>query len=444
MFGIPKRVAITLAAAAVSFTAAELPAASAKTPTPTNSSGQPNVVVEWNSTLLNLVQTPGAVPATMQPTRAFAMMSAAAFDAVDAIDRDAPQYRTHLRAPRYASRRAAAAQASHDVLIALFPTFTGALDQQLSNDLAAVSRGRGRQSGVRVGAEAAAELLAIRASDGSAASPPPYVTTGRPGDFRPSPPGFAAPVFTHWSAVTPFVLPRAAMFRPPPPPALTSHKYAQALNEVRVLGQDTSTVRTPEQTTIGKFWAGPIQNYWNAIAEQVVLSHHADTDSSARVFAQLDLGLADATIALYDAKYTYRLWRPITAIRLAGTDGNPATAADPTWTPLATTPADPSYPGAHSTLSAAAAEILAATFGNHTSFTVTSPLLPGVTRSFDRFSAVVTEAGLSRIYAGIHTRIDHDAGKALGAQIGRYTLRHAVNSYESRRVPAVKWFTAKS
>jgi membrane-associated phospholipid phosphatase len=400
-------------------------AAAAATPTPAHrADAGPNVVVEWNQALLALAQTPGAVPATVHSTRDFAIMSAAVYDAVDAIDRDGPQYRTHLVAPRSASQRAAAATAAHDVLRALFPSFADALDQRLADDLAGEPAGWARDAGARVGAQAAAALLALRADDGSAATPPAYTTTGQPGDFRPSPPALAAPVFTHWSAVTPFLLSRGDRFRPAPPPALTSRAYADAINEVRRLGQDTSTERTPEQTTIGQFWAAPIQNYWNAIAEQVVLAHHTGTAESARVFALLDLGLADATIAMYDAKYTYRLWRPITAIRLADTDGNRRTAGDPTWTPLATTPADPSYPGAHSALSATAATVLAAAYGDRTPFSVTSPLTPGVTRSFTRFRAAVTEAGQSRIYAGIHTRLDHRAGVTLGTLVGANTLIH--------------------
>lgn len=418
MFGLALRSAIALAASALTLSTAGATVAHAEP------AARPNVVVEWNHTLLTLVQTPGAVPATVHPTRAFAIMSAAVLDAVDSIDRGQPRHLVHLGLVRRASQRAAAAQASHDVLVALFPAFGTSLDAQLGADLAEVRPGHERDAGVRIGARAAALALAARAADGSAASPPAYVTTGLPGDYRPTPPGFAAPVFTHWSAVTPFVLRRADQFRPPPPPALTSTAYANAVNEVQSLGRDTSTTRTAEQTTIGQFWAAPIQNYWNAIAEQIVLDHRSDTLSSARAFALLDLGLADATIAFYDAKYTYRLWRPITAIRLADTDGNPATVADPAWTPLANTPADPSYPGAHSVLSATAATILAGLYGDRTSFTVTSPLLPGVTRSFDRLSAAVTEAGLSRIYAGIHTRLDHVAGMALGGEVGRYTLAH--------------------
>jgi hypothetical protein len=384
-----------------------------------------NVVVEWNRTLLTLVQTAGAQPATIQPTRDFAIMSAAVYDAVDAIDPDHPQYLLHLKARRGASQVAAAAQAAHDVLVAMFPSFAGSLDQQLAADLAAVPSMRARAAGIHVGARAAAELLQIRATDGSGATPPTYVSTDAPGDFRTTPPGFAAPVFTHWAAVTPFILRRGSQFRPPPPAALSSRRYAAAINEVKSLGQDTSTSRTAEQTTIGNFWSAPIQNYWNAIAQDVTLAHHDDLDETARTFALLDLGLGDATIAMYDAKYTYRLWRPITAIRLADTDGNPLTTADPTWSPLATTPADPSYPGAHSTLSATAAAILTSLFGGHASFTVTSPTLPGVTRGFENFHAAANEAGLSRIYAGVHTRLDHEAGLALGARVARYILHNA-------------------
>jgi membrane-associated phospholipid phosphatase len=385
-----------------------------------------NVVVEWNSTLLSLVQTPGAQPATIQPTRDFAIMSAAVYDAVDAIDPDHPQYLLHLKSKHGASQNAAAAQAAHDVLSTMFPSEAAALDQELAAELASVKSNSARTKGTEVGAQAAAQLLKIRATDGSATPPPAYQTTGLAGDFRPTPPALAAPVFVGWGAVKPFVLTDGDQFRPPPPPALTSPEYAAAINEVKSLGQDTSTTRTADQTVIGKFWAAPIQNYWNAIAGQVATARHDDTDTTARTFALLDLSIADATIAMYDAKYTYRLWRPISAIRLADTDGNPMTVADPAWTALATTPADPSYPGAHSTLSAAAASVLNALYGDDTSFTVTSPTLPGVTRSFAHFDAAVTEAGLSRIYAGVHTRVDHEAGLALGAQVGRYTLHHAL------------------
>ena len=394
-----------------------------------------NVVVEWNRTLLGLVQTTGAQPATIQATRDFAIMSAAVLDAVDASHPNRPQYLLHLEAKPGSSDQAAGAQAAHDVLVAIFPAFRDQLDQQLANDLAAVPAGRHRSQGAAVGAQAASQLLQLRASDGSATTPPAYTSTGEPGDFRPTPPAFAPPVFTHWSAVQPFVLRDADQFRPPPPPALSSAAYADAINEVQALGQDTSSSRSTEQTTIGKFWAAPVQNYWNSIADDLTVANRDDITRSAQALALVDLGLADATIAMYDAKYFYRLWRPIDAIRLADTDGNPQTTASPDWTPLATTPADPSYPGAHSTLSAVAATVLSALYGSHESVQVTSPTLPGVTRTFDSLRAVESEAGLSRIYAGVHTRLDHEAGLALGRQIGAYTLTHALRATKHNDEP---------
>ncbi|GAA1133098.1 vanadium-dependent haloperoxidase [Kribbella jejuensis] len=371
--------------------------------------------MEWNRILLSLVQTPGAQPARIQPTRDFAIMSKAVYDAVSAS--------SHVIGVRRTSeQRAAAAQAAHGVLTAMFPGSSSGLDRQLTDDLARIPSHHARAAGVREGAAAAARVLAVRAADGSGATPPTYRTTGRPGDFRPTPPGFAAPVFTHWGAVTPFVLRSGDQFRPGPPHAMTSRPYATALNEVKSLGRDHSTTRTPEQTEIGTFWSAPIQNYWNDIADRVLTSRHSGTEASARALALLDLALADSTIALYDAKYTYRLWRPITAIRLADADRNRLTTADPTWTPLAATPADPSYPGAHSALSAAAAEVLTTLYGD-VDFTVTSPTFPGVTRSFRSFRDAAAEAGLSRIYAGVHTRIDHRAGLLLGTRVGSYVLR---------------------
>jgi membrane-associated phospholipid phosphatase len=194
---------------------------------------------------------------------------------------------------------------------------------------------------------------------------------------------------------------------------------------VKSLGQDSSTTRTAEQTLIGKFWAPPIWNTWNAIAEEAALAHHTNLVRTAAMFAALNLSFADSAIAMYDAKYHYQLWRPVTAIRLADTDGNPATMADPTWTPLAPTAPDPSYPGAHSTFSAAGAAVLSAFFGNRDEIQVSSPAVPGAVRTFSTYSGVATEAGLSRIYAGQHTRIDHVAGLQLGSSVARFVLHES-------------------
>ena len=268
----------------------------------------------------------------------------------------------------------------------------------------------------------AAKILQLRANDGSATVPPPFTPGTQPGNYRPTPPNFPTPVFTNWGQVTPFVLKSGSQFRPEAPPALTSAVYAQALNEVKSLGQTSSTTRTADQTVIGKFWAPPIWNTWNVIAENAALAHHTNLERTARLFAVLNLSFADSTIAMYDGKYHYQLWRPITAIRLADSDGNPATIADPNWTALANTAADPSYPGAHSTISAAGATVLAAVFGNRDRIQVTSSALPGTVRTFNSYSDVATEAGLSRIFAGQHFRFDHVEGLELGHDVAQFVL----------------------
>jgi hypothetical protein len=392
---------------------------------PKSESGQP--VIDWNQTLLSIVNTPGAQPATIQPTRNFAILHAAIYDAVNAIDRSHEPYLIFARAPRDASETAAADAAAHTALVGLYPALQGTLDGTYVAELAKVPDGPAKDKGVQLGDQVARDLLAIRAGDGSSSTPPTFVPGSNPGDFRPTPPNFPAAVFTTWGQVTPFVLARGDQFRPTPPPALSSDAYATALNEVQSLGSATSTTRTADQTEIGKFWAPPIQNFWNQIADSVAAAQHSDLPTTARLFAALNLSFADSAIAFYDAKYAYHLWRPVTAIRLADTDGNPATIADPNWAPLAgTTPADPSYPGAHSTISAAGAAVLESFYGNDQMFSVSSSALPGVTRSFTSFGAAVTEAGLSRIYAGVHTRVDHEAGVKLGNQVADFVLTNAL------------------
>jgi hypothetical protein len=388
-------------------------------------SGQP--VIDWNQVLLSIVNTAGAQPANIQPTRNFAILHAAIYDAVNSIDRTHEPYLISIRAPRDASKTAAADAAAHTALIGLYPAQQNSLDSDYAAELAQVPNGPAKDKGIRLGEQVASDLLAVRANDGSNVIPGPFVAGTNPGDYRPTPPNLPTPVFTTWGEVTPLVLEQGDQFRPAPPPALTSDAYAAAINEVRSLGSATSTIRTAEQTEIGKFWNPPIQNFWNQIAQTVALTHHSDLTTTARLFATLDLSFADSAIAFYDAKYTYRLWRPVTAIRLADTDSNPLTVSDPTWLPLSVnTAADPSYPGAHSTISAAGADVLASFYGEHQSFSVTSTALPGVTRSFTSFAAAAQEAGLSRIFSGQHTRLDHVAGAKLGREVAGFVLHNAL------------------
>ena len=309
-------------------------------------------MIDWNRRLISILGTPDAQPATVHPTRSFAMLQAAEYDAVVSITHGAAPYRAAVPAPDGARPDAAADQAAHDVLVALYPAKRADLDAQLRDELAGIPDGQAKSDGIAVGAAAAKQIVALRAGDGSAAPPPRSSPGPRPGDYRPTPPKQAAPMYTGWGSVTPFVLTSAQQFRPAAPPAVDSPAYAAALDEVRTVGRDTSTVRTPDQTVAGKFWSSaPIWNTWNQIAQQVATDRHARLAQTTAAFAAMDLALADTTIAMYDAKYADHVWRPVTAIQ-AG-DG------DPTWNPLTPTAADPSYPGAHSALSAAAATVAA-------------------------------------------------------------------------------------
>jgi len=401
--------------------------ATSKQQGPQVSSSQPvNPVLQWNRTLLAIVRTPGAQPATIHPTRSFAILHAAIYDAVNAIDRTHRPYLVRLSGvSRDASQEAAASAAAHEVLVALYPAFKAALDSQLQQSLAEIPDGNDKVEGIRIGQTVADRILALRANDGSNAPPIPYVFGAAPGDYQSTPPNFPPqPQFTHWSRVTPFALERASQFRPGPPPALTSDAYSDAFNQIKSLGIANSTTATADEALTGKFWNGAIQNYWNEIAQTASLAHSLTTAQNARLFALLNLSFADDVIAFYDAKYTYNFWRPVTAIRAADTDNNPETLADPNWLPeVGKTAPDPSYPGAHGVISASGAEVLISFFErDRFDFNVTSEVLPGVERSFTSISAAAEEATLSRIFGGQHFRFDLSVGNRLGRDVADFVF----------------------
>ena len=381
-----------------------------------------NAVIEWNRTLLAIVRTPSAQPPTVHSTRNFAILHAAIYDSVNGIEANFSPYFVRLPdVPRSASPTAAADAAAHDVLVSLYPAFRTKLDTELEQDLAVLPENDGKSEGVAVGQAVAAKLLAIRASDGANVTPPAFVAGTEPGDYQLTPPNFAPADFIQWSQVIPFALQRADQFRPGPPPALTSAVYTEVFNEVKATGFVKSTARTAEQTQIGKFWNGSIQDFWNEIAQTAARQRRLNLADSARLFALLNISMADTAIAFFDAKYTYNFWRPVTAIQLAGNDGNPETEPDSGWIPLTTkTAPDPSYPGAHSAISEAGATVLSFYFGDDFAFDVTSESLAGGKRHFTSFSAAAQEAGVSRIYAGQHFRSDHIAGKKLGRQVAEH------------------------
>ena len=391
---------------------------------PDVSSTQPNPVIEWNRTLLQIVRTPGAQPATIHSTRNFAMLHIAIFEAVNSIDRNFEPYSDHMpHFSRRASTQAAADQSAHDVLIALYPSFSSTLDSQLQQDLNHIPYGEDKNEGIKAGHAAAAEILALRSNDGSAATPPPFVPKNQPGFYQLTPPNFVPADFTQWAQVKPFALFRANQFRPSPPPRLSGEEYTQSFDEVASLGIIDSTTRSADLTQIGQFWNGNIQDFWNEITQTAASQHHLDLPHTAQLFALVNIALADTTISFFEAKYVYNLWRPVTAIQMADTDGNPATQSNAGWIPLPTkTAPDPSYPGAHSAISFAAAEVLQLYFHDRGTFEVSSESLPGVARHFNNFADAAEEAGLSRIYAGQHFRFDHVAGQQLGKRVAVFVV----------------------
>jgi len=401
-----------------------------------SSSQQVNPVVQWNRALLVIVRTPGAQPATVHPTRSFAIMHAAIYDAVNAIDRKHRPYLVRVSGvPRDASQEAAVAAAAHEVLVALYPAFKTTLDAQLQQSLAQIPDSAGKAEGILIGESVAEAILAARSDDGSNAPPIPYVFGTAPGDYQSTPPNFAPqPQFTNWSHVRPFALERANQFRPGPPPALTSDTYGDAFNQVKSLGIANSTTATPDEALTGRFWNGAIQNYWNEIAQTVSQAHGLTTAQNARLFALLNLSFADNVIAFYDAKYTYNFWRPVTAIRAADPGINPETVADPNWLPeVGKTAPDPSYPGAHAVISAAGAEVLISFFDrDHADFNVTSEVLPGVERSFTSISAAAEEATLSRIFGGQHFRFDLTTGQRLGREVADFVVDNFLTSRQRK------------
>jgi hypothetical protein len=353
--------------------------------------------------------------------RSGAIVQASVFDAVNGIDRRYAYYHVPPASPRGTSRAAAAAGAAYTALVALIPGQRPLFDAQLAATLAQLADdpahpGQAVRRGLAWGTTVANVILAWRATDGYTTPPPPYTVTPGAGYWQPTPPAFlgppAAPLFRQFAAVTPFALTSASQFRPPGPPPLDSARWAQDLAEVQALGSATSTTRTPEQTQTAIFWQDDTPAaMWNRVADQLAQADDLPLAQNARLLAQLNIALADATIAVWNAKNAYNFWRPVTAIRAA---------SNPAWTPLLPTPAFQEYPSAHSGVSSAAASVLASFYGNDTPFTVTSAGLPGVQRDFTTFSSAVQQVEDARIHAGFHFRFSCADGATLGAQVARY------------------------
>src|SRR5262245_51037721 len=394
-------------------------------------------VLDWNDLVVDVQRVRGQ--GNQAAARALAMMGAAVYDSVNAINPTHTVY--HVDAREFpdvsiASADAAAAQAAHDIAYFLYdrPGERLRFDALLAIHLAEVPNGPAETVGIHLGQFVAGEVLAWRRTDGSGLSVPYTPGTG-PGVWQPTPrpnpnppppelPGLAAST-PQWPLVTPFAMTSGDQFRAGPPPTLTEADYTEAYLEVKALGGNgatTPSTRTPEQTEIALYWANAGVGLWNQITHTVSVAHNLTLAENARLFAQVNVANADAFIASYDTKYTYNYWRPVTAIRAADSDGNPDTVADSTWTPLITTPNHPSYASNHSIQCRAAAEALAAFFGtDHVSFTATSA---GMERSYTTFTDAAKEGGKSRIYAGIHWSFDVAIGEKVGRKIGQYVVDH--------------------
>lgn len=380
-------------------------------------------VTEWNEVLLDAIRVER--PAPPVASRAMAIVHTAIFDAVNSIDRNYEPYLVQVAGGAGASLDAAVASAAQRTLVALFPARQADFDAALASSLAAIPDGPAETTGIEIGNSVADQILALRSTDG-ASTVVAYTPGVNPGEWRPTPAGFAPAVLPQWPDVTPFALTSGSQFRPVAPPALTSAEYAADLAQVQELGSSTSATRTADQTDIAKFWAGgpgtaTPPGEWNMIAQTVTQTQVTTTAENARLFALLNVALADAAITAWDAKYEYNLWRPITAIREADSDGNAATVQDAAWTPLLNTPAFPSYTSGHSTFSSAAAAVLANFFGNDDMPFVQQSEAAGVAnRSFTSFSEAAAEAGISRIYGGIHYNFDNTQALSSGDSIGDF------------------------
>jgi hypothetical protein len=375
-----------------------------------------DMVIQWNAN----AQAAIIGTAAQGPPVAYlhlAMVQGAVYDAVNAIEGG---FEPYLGAPAMAdpedSSPAAVARAAHDVLVALFPGQQSSLDAKLAASLATIPDGSPKTGGIEVGAAAAAAMLAERTGDGRFV-PFPVVEGFDAGQWRRTPPAFAFDSAPWVGNVRPFILADAAALRSDGPNALTSAAYTEDFNEVKELGSLTSPTRTADQTDAALFWQANGAGLFNAIFRQLADTQGLDIAEAARMFAMADLAGADGAIACWNDKYSWKFWRPITAIREADSDGNPATVADPNWTPLFATPPFPDHPSGHSCMTGAVVETLQLFFGADKVSFSTSSSFSNSTRSFDRFSTAMREVLDARVWGGIHFRTADAQGHVIGRKV---------------------------
>jgi hypothetical protein len=395
-------------------------------------------VLDWNAVLMRAVRTAGTAPPVN--IRLMAIVHAAMFDALNGIDRRHTPLHVDEAAPAGASRRAAVVQAAYTALVGVYPLQAEALAQDLEASLAGIaadsavehseSIARGREWGAYV----AERILAWRSTDGFDPSPSTYQGSAAIGKWRPTPPAFANGFAPSLATTTPFVIPTPSSFRPAGPPSLTSLEYAQDFSEVKAIGSAASTVRTPEQTTIARFWGSTAPTFWNRAAIDMARQRHYSLSEHARLLALLHAAMADAGISCWDAKYFFEFWRPIEAIRRASMDGNSLTDEQADWASLLTTPPYPEYSSGHATISGAAQRVLTRFFGSQVPIEGWSEAFgESYVRSWPSFAAAADEAYESRIYAGIHFRFAMRDAREKGIAIGDYVVKNAAQPLPRRK-----------
>jgi tetrahydromethanopterin S-methyltransferase subunit B len=373
-----------------------------------------DVVTEWNQ---NIISIGGP-----QIQRTLAMVHIAMFDALNAFDPRYTPYLTLPAAPAAASAEAAAASAAHGVLVRLFPAQQALIDGFLASSLASVPDGPAEAAGVAYGDVVAQAIYDARLSDNILAAGPAYVPGTVPGSYQLTTPGPPQPVNTNAPNWVPFALQSASQFRPNGFPALTSLRYARDLAEVQVRGALVNSNRTADEDVIARWHTEQAQFQFNRIARAEVPSDGRTLLEHARLFALLNVALADATLSVFEAKYMYTFWRPVTAIRNADIDGNPDTLADPSWSPFQTTPPHPEYPAAHGVVQAAGARVMKDYFGPQYGFSTTAPAVPGVVRDYADFDSYTDEGLLARILGGMHFRSSLEEGARQGKAVGNWVI----------------------
>ncbi|MGC2418574.1 MAG: vanadium-dependent haloperoxidase [Candidatus Acidiferrales bacterium] len=383
-----------------------------------------DVVLDWNVIAVNTAVANGQNP--FAQARTAAIVQLAVFESVNAITGEYHPYLGTIVAPPGACPEAAAIQAAYRVLSTYFPASASTLDAERANSLASIPDGQAKTDGIATGEAAALAMIALRAHDGS--SPPQFKIPGPPvpGEWQATPScpivnGVAVGIAFQWQNVTPFGIPSASEFLLDPPPALTSHEYAKAYNEVMTVGSIDSTERPQDRANVAHFYAAssPTQVF-NQAVQQVAQERWRSLSENARALAVVNIAMNDSLVASFFNKYHYNFWRPETAIHAGDTDGNPKTNADPSFAPFITTPCFPSYPSNHGSAANGAAEILRRIYGEGGHFiTLSNPAVPNIVLQYTTFKQITDDISDARVYGGIHFRTDQDAGARLGKATGK-------------------------